>query len=80
MKMFLFGALCAWVLLAILAFVSEETGGGITLFDGWAPWLLLLPLVPFMFIAELIKTLKDPLLRKSFCYKLKKLFKKNNNT
>lgn len=46
------------------------------LFEGWASWLLIIPLVPLVFIVELIQVLKDPFLRKSFGYKLKKLFKK----
>lgn len=80
MKMFLLGALCAWVLLAILAFMSEEIikNGGIVLFDGWASYILTLPLIPLGFLVAFIKVMADPFYRKNFFYKLKKLFKKKN--
>jgi len=42
---FILGFLAAWVILSIIAYISETTqSGGIALFDGWAVVILLLPI------------------------------------
>lgn len=51
MKMFIFGFIVAWLVLAGLAQFSEDTGkGGICLFGGWASNILSLPLLPFALV------------------------------
>ena len=42
---FILGILTAWVILSIVAYISETTqSGGIALWDGWAVTILLLPI------------------------------------
>ena len=42
---FILGFLAAWVILSIIAYISETTqSGGIALWDGWAVIILLLPI------------------------------------
>ena len=48
---FIIGALAAWIVLSIIAYISETSqSGGICLFDGWAVIILLLPIYTFAFI------------------------------
>lgn len=47
MLYYLLGFLSAWVILALLANISEETNsGGIHLWNGWATYILLTPIIP----------------------------------
>ena len=49
--MFAIGFLCAWVLIAVFAFVSDGwLRNGITLFDGWGVVILCLPVYIFAYI------------------------------
>jgi hypothetical protein len=51
MMMFAIGFLCAWVLIAIFAYVSDgNLHNGITLFDGWGVVILLFPVYVFVYI------------------------------
>ena len=53
MKMFIFGFIVAWLVLAGLAQFSESTGkGGICLFGGWASNILTIPLLPFALVCR----------------------------
>lgn len=47
MLYYLLGFLSAWIILALLANISEEiNSGGIHLWDGWASYILLAPIIP----------------------------------
>ena len=57
---FILGILTAWVILSIVAYISETTqSGGIALWDGWAVTILLLPIfiiiIPLRPIYKLFK-------------------------
>ena len=46
MLMLAIGAFAMWVILGIIAMISENSGnGGVTLFDGWATTILCLPII-----------------------------------
>lgn len=47
MLYYILGFLSAWIILALLANISEEiNSGGIHLWDGWASYILLAPIIP----------------------------------
>ena len=51
MKMFILGFIVAWLVLASIALISEETRhGGINLWDGWASTILTFPFLPFALV------------------------------
>ena len=46
MLMFAIGAFAMWIILGIIAMISENSGnGGIVLFDGWATTIICLPII-----------------------------------
>lgn len=46
MLMLAIGAFAMWVILGIIAMISENSGkGGVMLFDGWATTIICLPII-----------------------------------
>ena len=63
MLMIIIGFYACWIILALIAYISEtKNTGGIALFDGWAVTVLLLPILisfwaayPFYALYKIVK-------------------------
>ena len=52
---FIIGFIIAWILFAIIIFVSNLLNGSVLLWDGFETYLILLPILPIIILIEYIK-------------------------